>query len=150
MGPAHCQDAADTDLLMMMKANRPGRSYCRTRLSGTPYPSSLHGRPLRLSRMRRERGSVDVVLPASSRFVRPEREQACALSDLISTAPDRICQRGGTKALSGIVLRENTTMLIMCRELGFDVWSDPRDASIMMVSLDLAAPQEPVGSPKRR
>ena len=31
-------------------------------------PSSLHGRPLRLSRMRCERGSVDVVLPASSRF----------------------------------------------------------------------------------
>ena len=29
-------------------------------------PSSLHGRSLRLSRMRRERGSVDVVSPASS------------------------------------------------------------------------------------
>src|SRR6516162_9007536 len=31
-------------------------------------PSSLHGRPLRLARMRRERGSVGVVLPARSRL----------------------------------------------------------------------------------
>ena len=30
-------------------------------------PISLHGRPLRLARMRCERGSVGVVLPASSR-----------------------------------------------------------------------------------
>jgi hypothetical protein len=38
--------------------------------AGRPCPSSLHGRPLRRSRMRRERGSVDVVSPASSRFER--------------------------------------------------------------------------------
>src|SRR4029077_17921817 len=51
-------------------------------------PSSLHGRPLRPSRMRRERGSVDVVAPASSRFERTETEEgACASSDWISTAP---------------------------------------------------------------
>jgi hypothetical protein len=37
-------------------------------------PSSLHGRPLRLSRMRPERGSVDVVSPASSRFEQTETE----------------------------------------------------------------------------
>jgi hypothetical protein len=44
-------------------------------------PSSLHGRPLRLSRMRRERGSADVVSPASSRFERTEtEEQACGSS----------------------------------------------------------------------
>jgi acetyltransferase len=47
----------------------------------------------------------------------------------------------GLKRLSGIVLRENTTMLTMCRELGFDIRSDPREASVMVVSLDLAAPQ---------
>jgi len=47
----------------------------------------------------------------------------------------------GLKRLSGIVLRENTTMLTMCRELGFDIRSDPREASVMAVSLDLAAPQ---------
>lgn len=47
----------------------------------------------------------------------------------------------GLKSLSGEVLRDNTTMLTMCRELGFDINSDPRDASIMLVSLDLAAPQ---------
>ena len=36
-------------------------------------PSSLHGRPLRLARMRCERGSVGVVLPASSRSNDRER-----------------------------------------------------------------------------
>lgn len=56
----------------------------------------------------------------------------------------------GLKRLSGIVLRENTTMLTMCRELGFDIRSDPREASVMVVSLDLAAPLEPLGSPMRR
>jgi acetyltransferase len=47
----------------------------------------------------------------------------------------------GLKALSGMVLRENTTMLKMARELGFDIKSDPRDASVEIVTLDLAAPQ---------
>jgi acetyltransferase len=47
----------------------------------------------------------------------------------------------GLKSLSGVVLRENTTMLSMCRELGFEVKNDPRDTSIVIVTLDLAAPQ---------
>jgi acetyltransferase len=46
----------------------------------------------------------------------------------------------GLKSLSGMVLRENTGMLTMCRELGFDIKSDPRDASVVNVALDLAAP----------
>jgi acetyltransferase len=45
----------------------------------------------------------------------------------------------GLKSLSGVVLRENTTMLAMCRELKFDVKSDPRDTSVVIVTLDLAA-----------
>jgi acetyltransferase len=47
----------------------------------------------------------------------------------------------GLKNLSGMVLRENTSMLTMCRELRFEVKSDPRDASVANVSLDLATPQ---------
>jgi acetyltransferase len=47
----------------------------------------------------------------------------------------------GLKSISGEVLSDNTTMLTMCRELGFGVHIDPRDASIVQVSLDLAAPQ---------
>jgi acetyltransferase len=47
----------------------------------------------------------------------------------------------GLRSLAGEVLRDNTTMLTMCRELGFDITSDPKDPSIMLVSLDLAAPQ---------
>jgi acetyltransferase len=47
----------------------------------------------------------------------------------------------GLNSLSGEVLRDNTTMLTMCRELGFDIKGDPSDSSIILVSLDLAAPQ---------
>jgi acetyltransferase len=43
----------------------------------------------------------------------------------------------GLKSLYGQVLAENTTMLTMCRELGFDVKTDPSEAGIMLVSLDL-------------
>jgi acetyltransferase len=47
----------------------------------------------------------------------------------------------GLKGLCGEVLRDNTTMLTMCREFGFDVASDPKDSQIMLVSLDLVARQ---------
>ena len=47
----------------------------------------------------------------------------------------------GLGSLSGVVLRENTAMLAMCRELGFEVTSDPGDASVAKVFLDLAARQ---------
>jgi acetyltransferase len=47
----------------------------------------------------------------------------------------------GLRSLSGVVLRENTAMLTMCRELGFEVTSDPTDASLAKVFLDLAARQ---------
>ena len=50
----------------------------------------------------------------------------------------------GLKHLSGQVLHENTTMLAMCRELGFSVASDPQDAGVAIVSLDLTTPH-PVG-----
>ncbi len=43
----------------------------------------------------------------------------------------------GLKSLSGQVLAENTTMLAMCRELGFEVKVDPSDAGVELVSLDL-------------
>jgi acetyltransferase len=43
----------------------------------------------------------------------------------------------GLAKLSGQVLRNNTTMLTMCRELGFEIESDPADADIAVVSLDL-------------
>jgi hypothetical protein len=39
--------------------------------------------------------------------------------------------------LFGEVLNENKTMLAMCRELGFDVAHDQKDAGIAIVSLDL-------------
>jgi acetyltransferase len=43
----------------------------------------------------------------------------------------------GLKSLCGQVLADNITMLAMCRELGFDVKTDPKDSGIVLVSLDL-------------
>ena len=41
----------------------------------------------------------------------------------------------GLNTVEGQVLRENSTMLAMCRRLGFSVRVDPDDASLMVVSL---------------
>jgi hypothetical protein len=59
-------------------AGRPGARRCGQAVDRqwAESPSSLHGRPSRLSRMRRERGSVGVVLPASSVFNRTRKEGA--------------------------------------------------------------------------
>lgn len=41
----------------------------------------------------------------------------------------------GLNLIEGQVLRENSTMLSMCRHLGFDVVPDPDDAMVMLVTL---------------
>ncbi|MBY0297977.1 MAG: bifunctional acetate--CoA ligase family protein/GNAT family N-acetyltransferase [Methylobacterium sp.] len=41
----------------------------------------------------------------------------------------------GLRHVEGQVLRENTTMLAMCRKLGFDLRSDPQDPEVMLVRL---------------
>ncbi|HVX75577.1 MAG TPA: bifunctional acetate--CoA ligase family protein/GNAT family N-acetyltransferase [Bradyrhizobium sp.] len=46
----------------------------------------------------------------------------------------------GLKRLFGEVLHENTTMLAMCRELGFTVKSAPEDPTVANVALDLSHP----------
>jgi acetyltransferase len=58
----------------------------------------------------------------------------------------------GLREVEGQVLRDNTTMIAMCRELGFSVQSDPDDASICNVRLSIPphplkepAPQRPEG-----
>ena len=43
----------------------------------------------------------------------------------------------GVKRIEGQVLRENTTMLGMCRALGFAVSSDPDDEEIVVVRLEV-------------
>jgi acetyltransferase len=45
----------------------------------------------------------------------------------------------GLKTVEGQVLRENRTMLAMCETLGFQLHPDPEDASLMNVSLPVAA-----------
>ena len=43
----------------------------------------------------------------------------------------------GLRTIEGLVLHENTTMLEMCRTLGFELTSDPKDASVCRVKLAL-------------
>jgi hypothetical protein len=77
------------DGVMVSPSGAPGARRCGQAADRqwAESPSSLQGRPLRLSPMRRERGSVDVVSPASSRFERTEtEEQARGSLDWISTA----------------------------------------------------------------
>jgi acetyltransferase len=44
----------------------------------------------------------------------------------------------GLALIHGQVLAENTTMLVMCQELGFTIADDPLEAGLKVVSLDLA------------
>ncbi len=47
----------------------------------------------------------------------------------------------GLRMIEGQVLRDNTTMLRMCGELGFKVETDPQDPGLYHVVLDLSAPK---------
>jgi acetyltransferase len=49
----------------------------------------------------------------------------------------RYARAEGLRRIEGQVLRDNATMLKMCRELGFSVTPDTRDPSIVNVSLSL-------------
>jgi acetyltransferase len=41
----------------------------------------------------------------------------------------------GLQVIEGQVLRDNTTMLTMCRELGFEISADPHDPDLCVVKL---------------
>jgi acetyltransferase len=49
----------------------------------------------------------------------------------------RYARSEGLSELYGSVLWENRTMLEMCRELGFDITSDPDDPGVRHVRLEL-------------
>ena len=53
----------------------------------------------------------------------------------------------GLKVVEGQVLRENSTMLSMCRHLGFTVATDPDDPTVVLVSLQVEAPAGPMAGP---
>ena len=55
------------------------------------------------------------------------------------------CARGLTH-MEGFVLAENARMLALARRLGFTVQTDPDDATMMLVHLDLTAPAQTDGS----
>jgi acetyltransferase len=43
----------------------------------------------------------------------------------------------GLATIFGYVLRENATMLSMCRELGFEIKADPEDSTLLIATLTL-------------
>ena len=45
--------------------------------------------------------------------------------------------------VEGQVLRENTTMLDMCRRLGFSIRNDPDDVDLLIVTLPVASIESP-------
>ena len=49
----------------------------------------------------------------------------------------------GLREIEGQVLRENSTMLDMCRSLGFSIRIDPDDPELRLVTLPIAAIEEP-------
>jgi acetyltransferase len=51
-------------------------------------------------------------------------------------------QTEGLRLIEGQVLRENTSMLDMCRRLGFAIRSDPDDPDILIVRLALTGLQK--------
>lgn len=53
----------------------------------------------------------------------------------------------GLRVIEGEVLRDNTTMLAMCGELGFNVEPDPEEPSLCRVVLDLSAPKPLMRAP---
>jgi len=46
----------------------------------------------------------------------------------------------GLRTIEGQVLRENATMMAMCRELGFSIVPDPEEPSASLVRLTIATP----------
>jgi len=48
----------------------------------------------------------------------------------------------GLKTIEGQVLRENTTMLAMCRDLGFSIKEDPEDRDVCLVTLPVEKVQQ--------
>ena len=46
----------------------------------------------------------------------------------------------GLNSIEGQVLRENRTMLAMCKDLGFTIRTDPSDTAMQVVSLPLQSP----------
>jgi acetyltransferase len=49
-----------------------------------------------------------------------------------------IARQRGIRELVGQVLRENESMLQMCRELGFTIAQEPRDPAILLVRKQLS------------
>ena len=62
------------------------------------------------------------------------------MNEIITYARDR-----GIQEIFGEVLRENTTMLLMCEELGFERHNDPDDPGIVHVRVKLAELKKDVG-----
>jgi acetyltransferase len=49
----------------------------------------------------------------------------------------RYAHSEGLKCIEGQILQENSTMIQMCREFGFEIGHDPEDESVRRATLQL-------------
>ena len=56
---------------------------------------------------------------------------------LLMQTDHRYARSEDLQRIEGQVLRENTTMLAMCRQLGFEIREDPSDRSVKVAKLTL-------------
>jgi RimJ/RimL family protein N-acetyltransferase len=69
-----------------------------------------------------------------------DRWQGAGLASRLLRALIQGAGARGLKRMEGFVLAGNDRMLALARRLGFTVQSDPQDATVMIVRLDLTAP----------
>ena len=90
--------------------------------------------------------SIDKSTPSSLPIAPPFRtlherypveslEEALGAGLVLDAADHRVRQIEGMKRISGQILQENAVMLKMCRELGFEIKTDPQDRGLRDVTL---------------
>ena len=77
--------------------------------------------------------TLDVMLPDEAAFA----YVAARVGALRRQVARRYGRSENLKHIEGQALPENTSMLEMCRELGFEISEDPRDRTVKLVRLKL-------------
>ena len=117
-------DVDFADLLDYFALDRDARHSALRRIrSGMPASSCRRRAP------RRGRGEYAVLVRSDLK--------SHGLGWLLMQTIIEYARAEGIRMIEGQVLRENTTMLKMCRELGFEIASDPEEADVQVVRLKL-------------
>ena len=94
-------------------------------------------------------GSSGLIVGGARYHVHPDREgcefaitviddwQGTGLASRLMRELIQAARRRGLRRMEGFVLAGNTRMLALARRLGFSMRTDPSDAAVKIVSLDL-------------